>query len=522
MRKLYEEEVSKENYFISFYQLVLEKKLDRVVKMAFLSEEERINYPNEYPYLYYHDLFKDNAPDDVLDNLLESEEYKSFAMLLLKKLMTHMDSLNPLATEENIAKRQENYLELMKHPIINYSPNPAYKVSPLEAFLSITYSTVIGKQEVDRDFSWLIMQSSPIIEDILSVVTTSISINPEKYSIAIIGNKIEEYDPTIEPTITGRNDEIKNQLIITTEDKRINIPTFIHELSHKMMHLLYNDGDPYDDKSKDNYHQAIQKTLLNIQHFIKDSFNLELENQNDSFKMGEVLFSMLFPQYLQSESIQMFISILEKQNISIDNQFSWLGGYSPLEKVLLHLKFELADILVDSGAVINHNIIYLAVSINNIDMLNWALNKNQEINLNFRNDDGMTALDYANDPQIIKALIAAGSVPYSSNYEYICSINHNFQELTEVPIITEEQLSAFGTILLVYAGSYTRDEEDGEFIVRFPEIIAAGLYKDEIIDIVEPMAKYWQEVISSATVAYQDEYDISGICLGGLDYINFI
>ncbi len=78
--------------------------------------------------------------------------------------------------------------------------------------------------------------------------------------------------------------------------------------------------------------------------------------------MGKILSSTLFPEYLAEENIENFTSLFKQYNLNIDDNFSWLSGNSPLKFALSFLKFELADSLVASGAIIKPEILQYGVN----------------------------------------------------------------------------------------------------------------------------------------------------------------
>jgi hypothetical protein len=306
----------------------------------------------------------------------------------------------------------------------------------------------------------------------------------------------------------------------------------IHELAHKAMDIVFKNGsDPYNSAvTKEKYHNAIKNTLLNIQAFIKQDFGLDIifKNENDTWQMGKTLSTILFPQYLDEENIQNFISALQQYNLNINDEFSWLNdGCTPLGLMLGTLRFGLASALFEAGASIPPETIHKAAIFSpkyaegSLNILNWVLENAKEININYRDQLGMTALDYTENPQMIKVLISVGAIAYPPNYQPVCSIDIDKNESITVE---EEELSALETLLNFYNQdqAYGQSEEDAEFIVRLPQIIAGGLYKGKIVEVLEPLAEYWQEVISPAVVVYQEQYDISENCLATLDYVDFL
>jgi hypothetical protein len=478
--------MTRENYYLSYYQAILDKNLTKLMKLADLTNEERLNYPEEYPHLDANEIFKVNKPMGFIASLFRTAEYKE---LYLK----YDDATNPLATEENIAIREKSYLELMEYPLIDYCPSDRFSI--IANLLAVSYSRIITKEEVTTKFTILINQS-PIIDDILSITVISIAIDSCKpFSIALIDEKMESYDPTSKSTTGGYYNGITNKLVVTNENDKLNLEFIIHELAHKTMKEIFNNSpsEPYNNDSlKDKYHNAIKNTLINIQAFIKKDFSLDIifEDQSNTYQMGKTLSSILFPQYLKGNDIQEFISLFKKNNLNINDKFSWLDGYSPLGIALSYLKFELADALIAAGANIKPNTLHVAAMIDNSEIMNWFLENKQEIDINNKDCEGMTALEYANDPQIIKTLISAGAVAYSPNFEPICSIDSECQDTEEDSITITEQLQALEKLLNFYNQNYGPSEEDAEFIVRLPQIIAGGLYKGKIVEVLEPLAEY--------------------------------
>lgn len=504
-----------ENYYLAFYQAILDNNLIKLVQLQDLTNEELLNYPEEYPHLDANEIFKANHPMDFINTLLRTAEYKE---LYLK----YDDATNPLATEENIALREKTSLELLKHPLIDYCPSD--RSSIIESLLAVSYSKIITKAEVITKLTPL-LNKSPIIDNILSVMAISTTINQVKpFSIALIDEKMEIYDPVM-GDCGGYNNDIINRIVVTNEDAKLNLEFIIHELAHKTMYKLFdNDAKPYNNESsKEKYHSAIKNTLLNIQNFIQQDFGLEIkfEDQNDTWKMGKTLSTMLFPQYLADNGSQEFISSLKKYNLNIDDKFSWLDGYTPLGVALSTQRFELASSLVKAGATIRPDMIHKAAEVNSSEILNWILENQSTIDINHKDCEGLTALDYASDPQIIKTLISAVAIAYPPNFEPICDIDPKCQDTEEDSIIITEQLHALEKLLNFYNQNYVQSDEDAEFIVRLPQIIAGGLYKSKIIDVLEPQAEYWQEIVSPVAELYQEQHDTSEICLAPLDYPDF-
>ena len=503
------------NYYLSFYQAILDRDLTKLVQLHDLTNEEELNYPEEYTHLDANEIFKANHPMDFISSLFRTVKYQEL-------YFKYYHANNPLATEENIALREKTSLELLKHPLIDYCPSDSSSI--IENLLAMSYSKIITKEEIITKLTPL-LNKSPIIDNILSVMAISTTINQvNPFSIALIDEKMESYDPVM-GDCGGYHDSILNRIVVTNKDDKLNLEVIIHELAHKTMDEVFdNSCEPYNNESSEaKYHQVIKNTLLNIQQFIQQDFGLEIkfEDQNDTWKMGETLRTMLFPQYSADKGIQEFIYSLKKYNLNIDDKLSWLDGCRPLGVALGYLEFELADALVAAGATIPPTTLHSAAMYDNSEIMNWFLENQPTIDANHKNCEGLTALDYASDPQIIRTLISAGAIAYPPNFEPICDIDPKCQDTEEDSIIITEQLHALEILLRSYNQDNIQSYEDSEFIVILPQIIAGDLYKGKIIDMLEPQAEYWQEIVSPATKLYQEQHDTSKICLASFDYTDF-
>lgn len=120
---LYKQEtkVLAENYILACYQAILEKNVTKVIALINLNSEEKQTYPNEYSELDYDEIFQANDPDDVLTNLLESEEYQGFSAMLGDTIFSHIT--------------EEKYLFLSK-------PHPIEGLYITDNLLSLIYSGV--------------------------------------------------------------------------------------------------------------------------------------------------------------------------------------------------------------------------------------------------------------------------------------------------------------------------------------------------------------------------------------------
>ena len=313
---------------------------------------------------------------------------------------------------------------------------------------------------------------------------------------------LAQYQAILDRNATSSNDmagyynKLDNRVVFTNKNYELNLKSIIHELSHKVMDSIFNnDSAPFNDSLKDKYHLAIKNTLLNIHKFIQQDFGLEiiLEDSANRWKIGENIGSMLFPE--ESRDINKSILSFKSYNLELDDQFSWLGGYSLISKAIGCLNFELSDALVGAGAKIPFVPNYMT----HPDILNWFIYNKQKIDLDYKDCYEKTVLDLANGNQDLIHKFIVNSDVYPPNYNPTCIVNYQCPEIKSNMIEIEEQLYAIKILLDSYNTAlalYNENSEDSEFIVRLPQIIAAGLYKDKIIEILEPMAEYWHEYIT--------------------------
>lgn len=503
---------AKENFYLNWYQAVVDKNLSRAVELGkFRKKKDIETFSSEDIDLDFKEIFQDEDPVDVIFFLLRSKGFEEFREMY--STVYH----DAFGTEENISLREDNHREMMNHPLANYSPNLSYGLSPIEMLLSVSYSKIFNASKIEYELSSLLGNS--LIKDVLSVIAGSVPVSADKDpSVLFIGDDIREYDPTQSSKIGGYYSHLLNRLVVTNEDSEINLGFIAHEFSHKAIDLACGgDSTPYNnDFKKDKYHLAIKNTLLNIQSFIKKDFGLDIkfENQDDTWQMGKDLSSMLFPEYLDEEGMLNLIHVFKQANLDFNAHYSWLDGYSVIGNLLSHFKFDLADLLIANGVLLPA-IRFSEVMTVHMDLLNWLLENAPELDINYVDQEGITALDYAKDPEIISELISLGAVAYPPNYNPLCPADYKDPKDDEDSEINE-RLLAIKKFLMLYH-QYNSSGEDAEFIVRLPQIIAEDLYKGPIVDIFEPLAEYWQEEVSPAMQSYiaehivMDYYSLAGV-----------
>lgn len=499
--------MTRKNFYLNFYQAILDDDFDLIHKLT--TSENIENYSQEHLFLNYEDIFQDNNPLDFLKSMITKPQFSQFYNLF--KLC-----LNILEEKEKILISKHNMID---QSIINYCPSQIGAFPIIDSILSISDSKTIKKDALLKGLKKLLAKSRTT-NDALKVVARSTVVNSNfPLTISFIEN-----DTTYSSKRRGHIQPSINTIIIANEPSLLDLGTTAHEFSHKMnLELFDNNGNPYKALLKETYHEALKKTLFNVAQLIIPDLknNIILANQSDTYKIGKMLAGIITPPILEKD-IDEFILSTEEFKFNINDRLPFLKLFHVLEPfsflaytLLYASNFKLADALVTKNINIkNDNILHLAVTLGDLDVLYWFLENKQNININdYKNCDGRTALDLAKDPQIIKILISSGATAYPPNYKLVCPINDQCKNIDKYPPIKLNTLEALPILLSPYRGSYTQEDEDAEFIVRLPEIIATNLYKGKVIEIMQPMDKYWQDVISPAAQEYIDKHDPSDICL---------
>jgi hypothetical protein len=502
--------MSREDYFISCYQALIDKNVSKIMYLSDIDDEDKDqmdNYPNEYPESSYKDIFQGEDPAEFLMNILLAD----------KELVLAFHQIgNQLATQENIAIFEQNYADIKNHPLINYSPN-SYFGQLIETLSSITYSKIFNYENF-KEHILSLLNKSPILGGILSsIAIPTKSDNP--LSIILVGGNISEFNPNFTSKTAGYYNDFTNSVVVTNAKGELNLPFLSHELSHKLMSLLFNNfSDPYNKESidqKNKYKQSIRDSLLNIKEFIKNEFgfDIKIKDSETTWEIGKKLCAILFPQHLSTEdSFKELLSFLQESNFNVNDRLPWLNNDAILTQSTYYFNLDLADFLIKNGAnEIDYSILVDTTKYK--DLVSWCLSQ-ENMNVNFKNSDGFSALDYATDHEIIDMLISAGVEVYPGNYQEICTINPGYDKF-KISKTQQNQLDAIKVFLMLYQHNdiYDESEEDCEFIVRFPEIIAKDLYHGKVVDIFAPIATYWEEVISPSIYEYQAKHYDGNILL---------
>ncbi len=501
------------NYYIAYYQYLSISSVDKIKELTdIISIEEKMNYPNEFPEVDYDAIFADSDFVDVVLGMLKTQDGKFREFIC--------DLSNPLANDETIAKRKKLLEELKQYPLIKYCPNAYFGADIIDSLASVTYSKIFNYQQFKHSVEPSLSKSIVLKDCFASVALTPLADNAP--TIALVGEDITEFNPTRSKNVGGYHHSLINQLVVTNSNGKIHLPFMAHEFAHKLMDLLFdNNSNPYpkdDAEIKLKYHRAIKEVLLNIKEFIKNEFGIDfkLDDNETTWDIGKKLCTILFPEAIQGDEliIKGLVGILQENNLNINQSVSWLRN-SYLEEVAYTLKFETADLMIKNGFELKHNILITAVAGGHKQLLDWYLEQ-ENIDPNFQNQFGNSAIDWSEDAQITKLLISAGAEIYSSKYfEKICSVNDNFVGKKELPSSLKNNLEAIKWFLVLYlqSDSYDQAEEDCEFIVRLPQVIAEGLYEDKVINILAPLNQYWEDVVSPRATAFQNEHETDGICL---------
>jgi hypothetical protein len=492
---------SQHNYYLNYYQAVRDKDLTKTIELSKIEDETlKSNYMVPIS-LDFEDIFQTQHPQTFINSILNSEEYKEFYTLYSEAYD------NPQATEENITLREKNHKTLMNSPIVNHSPNPLYNSSPIKTLLSISYSSLHNSQKIENTLESVI--EFPIISDIYSVMSAFTHTTENKTtSIAFVGDKISTHNPTLDDSTAGLADAHKARVTITNQEL---VETSVHELCHYALHAVFNNNaKPYNNEiSKNKYHLAIKNTLLNIKEYL--NLPIQFENQDDTYKLGKTLSSMILPAHLNKDGVQELISLFKNNHLDINGEYYWLNNESLLSTMLSSLQLDMADLLVENGASLLNIIPSEDLSVD-MNLLDWLLENAPYIDINHKDQEGMTALDYAKDDQISSKLISLGAIAYPPTYNFLCPANFKDPENIDEDNPFNKSLLAINKFLNIYdLSSYGPEAEEVEFIVVLPEIMAAGLYKGPIPKIVEPLMEYFQEEVSPDMQEYAVNHSLDNI-----------
>lgn len=307
--------MSLENYYIAYYKAILDRnisKIDELEQWFDNQKDQPIEYQNENHNLKYEDVFADQNPEKVISDFiyftLETDQDFALKMEMQERTET---------SEKDIITRRENYKKLLEYPLLNHCPNPALGINILDTMASITYSTMFNRHDLTKLAN--LVHNSPILADVLMVISTHISNRNEQKSIALIGENVEDYDPT-QKDINGYNSIALNQIVVTNQDE-VNFPIILHEIAHFIMFVLFDNPAPYNSEEiKDKYHHAIKDTLLNIHSAAENYFALNIDlniDEKSTWEMGQDLFYSFFLPEAKTEETEH--EIISKNSARIEN-----------------------------------------------------------------------------------------------------------------------------------------------------------------------------------------------------------
>jgi hypothetical protein len=234
-----------------------------------------------------------------------------------------------------------NYLDSISFSLYDKLPNK-HGYSPLEfRLLNKTKSLDYSPQMILNAYHVLKTSYSDIISKLFK--TEALQTAYDSCEIVILNN-MEYLDPKNKSalgtyTISGN----KKVLAITYNNYNHFIGTIVHEMTHKLMNDLYhNKFDPYPQNYTltNKFKTAVKNSLVNIEDFVSQEFNLNKIEFNDStstYTFGKKLYEQIHGinsfslflktfSFLSSNALKMFSFQPYISPIEMDNTFSSILG----------------------------------------------------------------------------------------------------------------------------------------------------------------------------------------------------
>lgn len=561
--------MSCDNYYISSYYAIKARDAKKYAKLYLLSDEEKKIHPDEFPGVNYNDIFLDRNPNDFLQELINSDEFAEFKLKLFEQIeflaKNYYISLFMALKTRDYLKYQALTDEEDSEQIIEYDdeyPDIVFKdifsdLFPIEYFNSLVKNNIefyflvsLIEENISIDLYndfYNNIDSNPLLPKCFDFTNNQISLknyfmskvytrNASLYnrlSSMLIESSKDEILYTILKATTACESLEKNpfKIFISNEnplflgstggmyipglnilflDEDFPLNFTVHELTHKLMDQIFdNRSAPYGKNDKELqiiYHRAIRETLKNIYEYFNNHFSQETKiNLNSStYKVAEELAFLLFPAYVSEANLEKLLEFIKNNDLSLYQQYEWLGSSSYMDEILSvedgkPTKIKELGYVMPPDHLCNYSITYA-------DDVSTFLFNNEDFDLNFRNAEGNAAIDIQESGEVIDLLIIAGAEVYPQHNVETCSLNPFYSEQTiQVTDEIKSTINSLLYLLISYTQDYDEDDEDDEFIVRYPQIIAEGNYQGDVVKILEPIAKFWDEHVYPRMLPYLGE-----------------
>ena len=427
---------------------------------------------------------------------------------------------------------ENNKLKLMEYPLVNVCPRTEKQgFDQLESLLSSSYSRVITRQQLESDL--ISFSKNSILATILNAV--AISSNNRPLTIELVEGKMNEY--YLDSTAIGFAQAYYNRIVISeNKEFTLNKETFMHELAHKAMMVIFkNDSNPYkNDEQKKKYLKAINDVFLKSAQHIKQHHKLSIQVNNDEShpyqiaeNLSDLVFGGVFNKLIKGKYDEV-ISVFKKNPEMDINDIKVLNGFNCIESSIFIGDFKQVKKLAEVGAYTNKDTSHLleyglkaAISNNNIESIKSAIEIKSKLNskeLEAFKEALKTAQNLNNTEivEILKPYIESNDTWYNYFAGFIPTITVEMKDDAQKP--SSNTLDAIRIFLNPIFESYAEEKYDCEFIASFIAIITNHSDNQEVLDIVQPITNYFENVINEEFLQYQHTSDKTMFCALTFEY----
>lgn len=423
---------------------------------------------------------------------------------------------------------EDNARKLMGYPLLNVCPNIAVQgFDKLTSLLSSSYSRVISKEQLESDLVGF--SKNPILNDILDAV--AISSNRRSLTIELVEGKMNEY--YLESQSTGFVSYYYNRIVISeNEHAALNKKTFMHEMAHKAMIVIFKNGsNPYkNDEQKQKYLIAIRDVLFNAVEYIKQQYKLFMQIGDNDYPydvgkhISEIISGKLLSLLMKDTGDEIINIFKNHPEIDVSSRtIPNLSGLNCIEMASIHGNFRLVKKLINIDSYENQDFsVYLefglkqAIKNNDIEAVKDAIEIKPKLN-SAELEAFKEALEVAqslNNHEIIKVLkpyIEDNDTWYNCLAGFIPRINISLgsEDSIQKP---SDVLEAIKIFLAPIIEQYDEAMYDREFIANYIGVITAYSDNAQVLEIMRPMTDYFKDVIHSEFFNYQHIYDESSFC----------
>lgn len=478
-----------------------------------------------FNYLIDHnmiDISETYLESGAIETAIENNQPEIFKILYASELVTKKEAHHIY----------NNKLQLMKHPLLDHCPNLQQGFSLSDSLLSSSYSTIFSKEHIEKDI--ITFFNHHILQDILN--TVAISANNRPLTIELI-DEMNKHDSSMEGSL-GYFKNFNNRILVSkNKNATLNKSTFMHELTHKAMSVIFQnlECNPYkNSEQREEYQAAIKTILFNIGSYFKNIYNLEYnftEDMNPRVMGKHLAETYTLASYgMISKTGEEIINIFKNNpNLDINDKKPFgNSGLNALDFAILTKDYKLIKDLVKLGAKLESEQFKTLTSrafdlnANNeetIEILKLAIEIKPKINIQELNFVKDTLLPLAQLQEkidladLLEKYIDDNNTWYNYFSSFIPKIKIEYLETAQKEDHKDNMLNAISKLLSPSIEAYKEFDQDAEFIANFVGIIAQGDIPQEVVELIKPMSDYFESVIHNEFLQYQQKSDTSSFCL---------